>query len=159
MSSTKFQEHLRFRQYDVLAATLALLGAAAYATVATALAPTSAPLKLVALALVSGALLARVVYLLRVRQETRVTRKNLKVRLRAFLGMRERIPLDEIEECAVVRYPPFAQRYGRGGWLSGERFLSLVGRNGVAIRTKDGEAYFVGTRRPRELAAAINAAA
>lgn len=156
----KYIEQQRFTQYDTLFAALALLGASAYLLFQQlTLAAETTWLKVAMLAAVICALGAYVGHLFIVKLETKVTSKNLKVRLSSFIGLRKRIPLQDIENCEVIHYPTYAQRYGEGGWLNGETSISLTGRNGLAIRTRDGQSFFIGSRDPEALLQHLSMAA
>ncbi len=158
MADSRFSEDLRYRQYDQL---LAVGGVLLILSVLAAQVYWYGPglsLRLFGLLVLVALSGVYFVYLLKLRQNNKVTRKNLKVKLRSLFQVREKIPLDRIDEVRVVNYPTFAQRYGRSGWLNGEKFLSLVGRNGVEIRTLDGDVYFVGTKQPEALAEQLRAA-
>ncbi len=159
LNQSKFREVVHFRQYDLLLALSALLAAGLYLTFTFATAASVDTGKLLLAGSVSLGLGLYVTHLVRARHRIRVTTKNLKVDQTSLISQKARIPLSEIASVDVVRHPVFAQHYGHGGWLSGERYLSLTGRNGLRIETKAGESYFIGSRRAKELKRAISVAA
>ncbi len=159
MTNAKFREVVRFRQYDLLFALCSLLLAGLVLSYSF-LMMTEVPLGRLAVAsLVSVGLALYIGQLLFANHRIRVTRKKLKVDQDSLISQKARIRLDEISSVELVRHPLYAQRYGHGGWLSGERYLSLTGRNGLKIETNSGERYFIGSRRAKELKRAILMAA
>lgn len=155
MAQPKYREEVRSRQYDLIFALVALLVASIFLTYEAFM---SAQLPVFKLSILLAATTAIAVYLyhhLLARHDIRVTRKKLKIDQDSVRDHKTRIPLKDIEEVAEVRHPTYAQRYGQGGWLSGEKFLSLVGRNGLEIKTKDGNSYFIGSRNARKLKEAL----
>jgi len=149
-----FEKH-RSQQYDLIAALALLLTIIVGLGYRTFLEPTPSWVKLSIIGF--GVLIvgAQLLHHLRARQEIRVTRKKLKVDQYSLISRKARIPLSEIEKIDEVSYPVFAQRYGGSGWLCNERFLSLIGRNGLAITTRSGKRFFVGSRTPDQLYEAL----
>ncbi|PSR12873.1 MAG: hypothetical protein DA408_10770 [Bacteroidetes bacterium] len=96
--------------------------------------------------------------LLQQRLKTTVTRKKLICQLTTGATHKEKIPLAKIASCAVVKTPLGAQWSGSNLHYGNEKMFSFTGRNGLAIQTRDGHQYFVGSRRVNELAAAIKQA-
>jgi hypothetical protein len=68
------------------------------------------------------------------------------------------VELSQIEQVQVRRYDPIGEfggwgiRYGRGG-----RALNMTGDRGVQLRLRGGELLLIGSQRPEEFAAAIEA--
>jgi hypothetical protein len=93
--------------------------------------------------------------LLQQRLKTTVTKKKIICELTTGAGHKEKIPLAKIASCAVVKTPLGAQWSGSNLAYGNEKIFSFTGRNGLAIQTRDGHQYFVGSRRVNELAAAI----
>lgn len=158
MTSAPFRESAQFRQYDLFFALCAVLALSLFLIYGQLDRGAEGYPRMAALSLVAVGVLAYLVHLVMVRQRVRVTQRKLKVDQNSLLKQKMRIPLEEITEVKEEHYPVFAQRYGQSGWLSGERFVSLHGRNGVAIKTESGQRYFIGSRRAQELAEALRQA-
>ena len=158
MTTSSFRESFQFRQYDLLFALVAVLALSLFLIIEQFDRGADAYARIAALSVVAIGVMTYLVHLLMVRQRIRLTERKLKVDQRSLVRKKTRIPLEAITEVREEHYPVFAQRYGQSGWLSGERFVSLVGRNGVAIKTANGSRYFIGSRRARELAEALRQA-
>jgi hypothetical protein len=113
-----------------------------------------------ALLLVGGGSIAfslLLVWAMRVmRLKTRVDGQG--VHLHFVLLRRRSVPFAEITGCEVVDYRPLRDyggwgiRRGRGGWA-----YNVSGSRGVRLELSDGQHLLVGSRRPEQLHAAIEA--
>jgi len=74
------------------------------------------------------------------------------------LGLRRKIPAEEIERAEVVRYRPLRD-FGGWGLRFGREGMMYNARGNVAVRLtlKSGKVVFVGSGRAEELASAIEA--
>ena len=86
-------------------------------------------------------------YLNGLRMKTSITEKNITVKISPFHAKKHKIKLKDVESCAVVRTPAAAKWHGTNLSFSQEKYYSFSGRNGLRISTKNGETYFVGSRR------------
>ena len=153
MDGAIFTEIQTFHQNPVVrvAVPLVVLGAVAAATASAAIAsagPMIAVLALVILVMMS---------LLFMSLRTRVTEQELGFEM--FPLIRRRLPIAAIDEVEAVRYNPI--RNG-GGWGVRMSFryglvVSVSGNRGVRI-VAGRKRYLIGSRRPEELAAAIEVA-
>ena len=101
-----------------------------------------------------GVGLVVVALILYVRLLVRVTDTHVFVHYRPL--SRRTIPLSEIVSCEACRYRPIWEyggwglRLGRNNWA-----YTVSGREGVQLRFKQGRGLLIGSKMPRELAAAI----
>lgn len=87
--------------------------------------------------------------------KTAVTQKGIQFKMAPFHNQKRRIRWEDIRSCSIVKTSMLAQFHGANISFSRENYFSLCGRNGVKIETRDGAIYFIGSRRPEELKAAI----
>lgn len=93
-----------------------------------------------------------------VRMTTTVTSEHIRVVLLPF--PRKTFALAEIERWDVVTYRPMLH-YGGWGWRwspSRGSAYTMSGNRGVMVHPRNGKAFLIGSQRPEELAAAIEAA-
>jgi hypothetical protein len=95
--------------------------------------------------------------ILTLRQTTIVTPRAVSVRFGWFY--RTSIPLSDVATAAAVEYRPIREY---GGWgirgFSRRRALNARGNRGVLLMKKDGSTLLIGSQKPRELLAALDAA-
>ncbi|MTB51705.1 hypothetical protein [Lewinella sp. W8] len=73
-----------------------------------------------------------------------VTEKNVKFKLSPLHEKKHSISWEEIDKCAIVRTSEVAQWGGGNITFNHEKRYSLTGRNGLSIRTRAGELFFIG---------------
>lgn len=80
-----------------------------------------------------------------------INEKYIKFKLYPLHDKKQKILLEDIETCKVMRTPAVAQWHG--GNISFQRHSSytLNGRNGVFIKTKTNKAYFIGSNKVEQL--------
>jgi len=84
-------------------------------------------------------------YLLnRTRMKVSINKKRIKFKVKPFHQKARSIAWNEVEDCQIVRTNQAQQWQGGNIHLPGEMFISLVGRNGLSIKTKSGKQYFIG---------------
>lgn len=91
-------------------------------------------------------------------QKNIVTDKKIICKVDSWYQDKKKIPLEDIESCAVVKTPVVAQWHGSNIEMPKEEMWSINGRNGLAIATKKGEQIFIGSSRAQEMAQAIKQA-
>jgi hypothetical protein len=150
---TRFEERQRFRQPWLWAV---MLGVASAATASVALAvSTGQASHWVVLFLAGPAVLVYLLY--RLELEVRVDDETLSIRFAPL--SRKRIPLATIASCEPRTYRPLVEY---GGWgirysLSGKGWAyNVSGNRGVQLVLTDGSRILVGSRRPSDLADALN---
>jgi hypothetical protein len=87
--------------------------------------------------------------------ETSISNKKITCKVHSWFSRKQQIKLDEIASCSVVETPLAAQLHGSNITVNGEKMFSFTGRNGLAIETRDGQRYFVGSNRVDEMEKAI----
>jgi len=85
-----------------------------------------------------------------------ISEKSIKFKMDAIQSKSQKIKWKHIDELSIVRTPLFAQWHGGNITFDRTKKFTLSGRNGVSLTTKDGERYFIGSRRLDELENAIH---
>ena len=154
MKNVTFKEKQRFDRYEVLVLLITLCVALVALMTAEVFNPHD---DMVLRMLVMSALLlgigARAVQMYSSGLKVSVNRKRIKYKLQSAKGMAGKIRLAEIAAIEPIATPGDMNRF-ENPWFSpleDERFISVTGRNGVAVRTNSGERFFIGTRRPVEM--------
>ncbi len=80
-----------------------------------------------------------------------ITEKNVKFKLSPVHLKKHSIPWGEIDQCEIVKTSEAAQWSGGNIAFNHEKRYSLTGRNGLAIKTKQGERFFIGCSDVSEL--------
>lgn len=140
-----------------LAALPAISGAYSVWTI-TKLAGSNVPVTAV---LMAAASIALSLWLLSMRLEIETADDALRLRFR-FLWFPKQIDYAAIERAEVVEYKPLR---GYGGWGirrgaregRAEWAWMVSGTRGVRLHFRDGDTFLLGSRRPEELAGAVNA--
>jgi len=102
------------------------------------------------------AFLGGIFYLLnRTRMKVSINKKRIKFKVMPFHQKARRIAWDEVTDYQIVRTNQTEQWIGGNIHLPGERFISLVGRNGLSVRTKSGRQYFIGCKDVEKLENAL----
>ena len=154
-ASVSFEEHQRFRQPWLWAVLLGACGVAGYAVFAAARSGRSSPW--MALTLLLPGLLVWLLY--RLDMGVWVDGQALSVRFSPLWGTC--IALADVVSCEPRTYRPVLEYGGWGvryspfgrGWA-----YNVSGNRGVQLVLASGRRILVGSRRPVELADAINAA-
>ena len=95
---------------------------------------------------VAAASVALIWWLRKLKLKVAITAKNIKFKLSPLHEKKQSIPWKEIDECEIVRTTEAAQWSGGNITFNHEKRYSLTGRNGLAIKTKKGECFFIGCR-------------
>jgi len=93
--------------------------------------------------------------LLKMRLKTVISKESIAFQLEPFHSKKQKIKLENIENCSIVETPPMLQWHGGNIAFGRENIYSFSGRNGLAITTKDGRNYFLGSKKLRELEQAV----
>ncbi len=96
-----------------------------------------------------------ILYLIQFKLKTAVSTKSVSVKMSPWQVKKKKIKLKDIESYQVVTVSPWAQWHGANISFGMEQYYSFTGRNGVLINTKDGEQYFIGSKRLDEFSAAL----
>ncbi|MEZ4988252.1 MAG: hypothetical protein R2795_25030 [Saprospiraceae bacterium] len=97
-------------------------------------------------------------YFSRKKSKTKLTEKRIISKVNALQSKSLQIPLNDIDSCILVETPLAAHWHGSNISFDQEEVVSVNGRNGLSIQTKDGKRYFIGSARPVELAEAVRKA-
>ncbi len=84
-------------------------------------------------------------WLTKLKLKVAITEKNIKFKLSPVQMKKHTIPWSEIDRCEIIKTSEAAQWSG-GNIAYNEKRYSLSGRNGLAIKTKSGESYFIGCK-------------
>ena len=96
---------------------------------------------LFALALASvGAIFA----LYRLKLKLSISDKKIKYKLSPWHSAKQSILWQDVDSCKIVQTSEAAQWSGGNITFNHEKRFTLSGRNGLALKTKSGERYFIG---------------
>ena len=95
-------------------------------------------------------------WLHRLEMKVTITEKKVKFKLSPLHPKKQSIAWKEIGRCEIVKTSEAAQWSG-GNITFNEKRYSLNGRNGLAIRTKSGESYFIGCKNVEKLQQTLQA--
>lgn len=96
-------------------------------------------------------------WLVSLRLQVTVSDKSIKYKLSTPLNeVSQKIKWKEVADCRIVKSPQIAEWHGANLSYGSESHVSLAGRNGLEITTKDGQQYFIGCRKVDDLLAALD---
>lgn len=95
-------------------------------------------------------------WLTSLRSKVTITDEKIKFKLKGPIEATKKIAWDDIESCTIVKSPALAKWDRAKITLTDEKFYSLNGRNGLMIKTRDGNHYFIGVNNVGELQAALS---
>ncbi|MCB0705333.1 MAG: hypothetical protein KDC34_08490 [Saprospiraceae bacterium] len=101
--------------------------------------------------LILGGLSGLLWYVTSLKMKLSITEKGIDYKLSPLHSRKKRIPWEEVESCEIVKTPILQQYQGGNITFNHEKRFSANGRNGLQIRTKDGDVYFLGSNRLQEL--------
>lgn len=93
-----------------------------------------------------------------VRLKVDVTKKGITYKMSPLHTKKKKIKWDEVETCKVIETPKVAHMHSGNMKFWYEKKFTLSGRNGLAVITKEGDRYFIGTRETTELKKSIRKA-
>jgi uncharacterized membrane protein YciS (DUF1049 family) len=85
-----------------------------------------------------------------------VTEKKVKFKLSPLHFKKQAIPWEDIDRCEIIKTPEAAKWSGGNISSLAEKRYSLTGRNGLAIKTKEGEFFFIGCKNIEALRRALD---
>lgn len=94
-------------------------------------------------------------YLLQLQLSLSISENGIQFKMKPLHNKKRMIAWEEIDSCEIVKTPKLAQWHGGNITFNHEKRFSLTGRNGIHLVTKDGEEYFLGSRKLSELRKAI----
>ncbi len=95
-------------------------------------------------------------WLTRLKLKVAIGDKNIKFKMSPRHVKKRSIPWEEVEKCEIVKTSEAAQWSGRNITFHREKRFSLTGRNGLAIKTRNGECYFIGCKNIAKLRQTLN---
>lgn len=108
---------------------------------------------------VAVAIFATGVWLLnRLRLKIAVTKKGINYKMSPLHSRKKKIKWDDVETCKVIETPKMAHMHSGNMKFWYEKKFTFSGRNGLAVITKEGDRYFIGTRETSELKKSIKKA-
>lgn len=144
MTNYKFKEKSRYGDRVVLGAICLAMFALLAVSVKNMLSPGFDWLYL-GVCLAGIVFLGGIFYLLnQTRMKVSINDERIKFKVKPFHQKARRIDWEDVEDCHIVRTNKTEQWHGGNIHLPGEVFVSLVGRNGLSIKTKSGRQYFIG---------------
>ncbi len=87
----------------------------------------------------------------RLQLKVSVNEKRIKYKLFPIHKEAQKIRWDEVASCEVVKTPLAAQWHGGNISFGRESLISLTGRNGLSIETKNGKRIFIGCKEVDDL--------
>jgi hypothetical protein len=101
---------------------------------------------------ISLLLLSTILYVLwKTKMKVSINEHRIKLKMFCWKTERKKILWDDVESCQIIKTPLNAQWAGSNISFNREKKYSLVGRNGIYLMTKDGEEYFIGSKKISEL--------
>lgn len=98
---------------------------------------------------------ASIWWLTRLKMNVTISDKNIKFKIYPLHDDKLSISWKEVEKCEIVETSEAAQWAGGNITFNQEKRFSFTGRNGLAIKTKKGDYYFIGCRQIGELQTAL----
>ncbi len=106
------------------------------------------PISLFIIALSMGGLIW---WLTNLQLKVTISKKNIKFKLSPIHPKKQAIAWEDIERCTLVKTSEAAQWSGGNITFNHEKRVTLSGRNGLSIKTKNGEFYFIGFKNLSQL--------
>ena len=94
---------------------------------------------------------ASLIYLLLLRISVYATPQYISFRVSPWSSRKVMINWDDVVECEIVETPVLAQWSGANIRAGHERLYSVNGRNGLHLVTREGDSFFIGSRKLDEL--------
>lgn len=85
-------------------------------------------------------------WLSKLKMKVNISEKGIKFKMTPLHIKKQAIFWKDIEKCEIVRTSEVAQWSGGNITFNREKRISLNGRNGLALKTKKGEHYFIGCK-------------
>jgi len=95
-------------------------------------------------------------WLTKLKMKVNISNKRIKFKMTPIHIKKQSIFWEDIEKCEIVRTSEAAQWSGGNITFNHEKRISLNGRNGLALKTKKGEHYFIGCKNISRLQQALD---
>ncbi len=156
MTKVIFKEVQRFDNYLALF-SLGLLGLGAIIAGIIHLSAPQPNYFIIALLFITAAAVGvGIWWLTRLKMKVVISEKGIKFKLSPVHPKKQSIPWEKIDSCVIVKTPEAAQWCGGNITFNHEKRVSLTGRNGLAIKTKEGENLFIGVKQVAGLRKSLN---
>ncbi|SEQ25010.1 hypothetical protein [Neolewinella agarilytica] len=154
MATLIYKEKQRYN--DKMTLSLLIIGtiAAVYGLVSTVFNNMEAG-KAIAYTLIALSLGGILWFLRRLQLKVVVNDKKIKYKLAPLHDSSRKISWENVESCKIVKTPLLAPNHGSKHHFGGEKRLTFYGRNGLSIRTKDGQNFFIGVKDVDSLRSAL----
>ncbi len=97
-------------------------------------------------------------FLLKMELRVWVSEKSLNFKMFPWHSKKQKILWKNVQSCEIITTPIIAQWHGGNISFNHEKRYTLSGRNGVLLMTKDGNEYFIGSRKLDKLKRAVEKA-
>jgi len=156
MQKVNFKETQRYQNKIVLIVLGIACAIAIIAGIALLLAPQPQIENAFFFFVLAIAIRALMWWLMKLKLSIAITNKCIKFKFFPLHAKKHTIAWDDVENCEIIKAPEAAQWSGLNISYSHERRYTLNGRNGLAIKTKNGENFFIGCRDIMGLTQALN---
>ena len=95
-------------------------------------------------------------WLTRLKMKVTISDKNINFKMSPIHTEKISISWKEVENCEIIKTSKAAQWLGSNITFNHEKIFSFTGRNGLAIKTKKGDYYFIGCHKIIELQEALS---
>ncbi len=151
MAKTIYKEKQKMRRWDVLALLGFFLIGLSYRFIETLIYDTD-NINILMMYLPWMVLLGvSIYYFLKIELAVKITDDYIGMKYGPFQNKQHKIKWEDISNCEVIETPELAQWNGWNVHFSREKVYSVNGKNGIHLRTNEGEEYFIGSRRLGEL--------
>ena len=159
MSKKLFKEKQQFKGLEIIVLITFLMVGVAYKLVSELLQPSSAFWLTIGLSIgILTILGVALKYVLNLRLKIIVNKNHISFSMPPLQKGKEKIKWEDVTTCEIIKTPLLAQWHGGNINFNNEKSYTFNGRNGVHIATKNGKAFFIGSKRPDALKAAIQKA-
>ncbi len=97
-------------------------------------------------------------YLFRLKLNLAISKQGIHYKMSPWHNKKRKILWEDVHRCEIIKTPKMAQWHGGNITFNYEKRFSVSGRNGLLVTTKDGQQYFLGSRRLYALKNAVEKA-
>jgi hypothetical protein len=156
MAKSFFKEKQRFED-KVILAIIGLVGLfGLFGGIKSLLATDTNYTNTIFLFFIAAIAVAAIWWLTRLRMKVSISEKGIKFKLSPIHAKKRFIAWKDIAVCRIIKTSEAARWSGKDINYKHEKKVSLTGRNGLAITTKDGQRYFIGSNNVNELQQALD---
>lgn len=156
MANKIYQEKQRFHDWFIIVLLALAIIALLYGAASYFWSPQGTLLYSVVSLVLAAGLVYAIYWLTSLRSKLTITNETIKFKIKGPTAASKKIAWEDIESCTIVKSPILAKWDRPKVTLTDEKFYSLSGRNGLMIKTKGGDHYFIGCENIGELQTALN---